>query len=105
MNRIIRKKNGGILLIEPLPRGYDDLKDGDGYVHLGKHHRVLLWASPKTDDTRLAKVIWDYNVKNRESVINKFYDDQYTEYLMETYGIRMKRFDITIKEYRTPDDF
>ncbi len=80
MNHITRKKNGGTLLIEPLPRGYDDLKDGDEYVHLGKHHRVLLWASIESDDERIGKVIWDYNVKDRARVINKFEEDEYTEF-------------------------
>jgi len=78
MNPIRRKKNGGTLLIEPLARGYDDLKEGDEYVHLGKHHRVLLWASIESDDERIGRVVWDYNVKDRARVISKFQEDEYT---------------------------
>lgn len=80
MNAIIRKKNGGTLLIEPLARGYDDLVDGDEYVHLGKHHRVLIWGSIESDDERIGKVIWDYNVKDRERVVNKFQENGYREF-------------------------
>jgi hypothetical protein len=78
MNPIRRKKNGGTLLIEPLARGYNDLKEGDEYVHLGKHHRVLLWASIESDDERIGRVVWDYNVKDRARVISKFQEVEYT---------------------------
>ena len=77
--RIKRKKNNGTLLIELLKNGFDDLKDGDEYVYLGKHNRVLLWASIESDDERIGKIIWDYNVKDRARVINKFNEDEYTE--------------------------
>lgn len=77
--RIKRKKNNGTLLIEPLKNGFDDLKDGDEYVYLGKYHKVLLWASIESDDDRIGKVIWDYNMKDRARVINKFNEDEYAE--------------------------
>ena len=77
--RIKRKKNNGTLLIEPLKNGFDDLKDGDEYVYLGKYHKVLLWASIESDDDRIGKVIWDYNMKDRARVINKFNEGEYAE--------------------------
>ena len=96
MNPIRRKKNGGTLLIEPLPRGYDDLNDGDEYVHLGKHHRVLLWCSIESDDERIGKVIWDYNVKERARVISKFQEDEYTEFKRQMRAVRKQ-----LNEYET----
>ena len=41
MKHINRRKNGGTMVIEPLENAYEDLKDGDEYVYLGKHNRIL----------------------------------------------------------------
>lgn len=75
MNHIKRKKNGGYIIIEPLRNGYEDLRDGDQYVYLGKHNRVLAWESPQTSILRMGRVIWDYNVKFRGWVIREHRDD------------------------------
>lgn len=86
INNIRRKKNGGDIIIEPLINGFDDLNDGDEYVYVGKHNKVLLWGSEKAKETDIAKVIWDYNVKNRYFVVNKFDEGEfqrYKEYISE----------------------
>lgn len=80
MNNIRRKKNGGDIIIEPLINGFEDLNDGDEYVHIGKHNKVLLWGSEIAKDTNIAKIIWDYNVKDRDKVVNKFVLSEYDNY-------------------------
>jgi len=88
MNHIRRKKNGGVLLIEPLEKGYNELKTGDEYVHLGERNKVLLWGSATADDDRIGKVIWDYGVKERERVVNSFDEKEYAEHI---YYMRVMR--------------
>lgn len=81
MNHIRRKKNGGVLLIEPLENGYTGLKTGDEYVHLGNHNKVLLWGSERADNDKIGKVIWDYGVNERERVVNRFDESEYAQYI------------------------
>lgn len=81
MKPILRKKNRGIMLIEPLEKGFFGLQDGDEYVHLGIHNHVLLWNSKEANDNKIGKVLWEYNVRRREEIINKFILSEYAEYL------------------------
>jgi hypothetical protein len=81
MNHIRRKKNGGVLLIEPLEKGYNGLNTGDEYVHLGERNKVLLWGSARADDEKIGKVIWDYGVKERESVVNRFDESEHNGHM------------------------
>lgn len=104
MKSIRRKKNGGDIIIEPLINGFKDLNDGDEYVYVGKHNKVLLLASEKTEDTNIAKVIWGYNIKNRNEVISKFVlsvHNGYKKYIYD-YGM-VNKFDI--KEHPNYEEF
>ena len=76
MNHIKRRKNGGDLILEPLKNGLNDLRDGEEYVYLGKHNRVLEWRSPQASILRIGRVIWDYNVKFRGWVICEHHYDR-----------------------------
>ena len=83
---IKRRKNGGDIILKPLENGFEDLKDGDEYVYLGKHNKVLLWRTEKAVDTNIAKVLWVYNVKDRDKIINKFEEEllqRYKTYFLE----------------------
>ena len=70
-NKIVARKNKGILILEKLDKGLyteDVFKHGDNYVYL-KGNRVLNWSSPHAKDREVAKVIWYYNVGDRKKVI------------------------------------
>lgn len=71
MKTIKRKKNGGHFLIEVLG-GYDEVNSGDILVKLGKGN-VILNVENKTEDYGIGRVIWDYNVKDKDTVIFKQY--------------------------------
>lgn len=71
MNQIIRTKNEGYLIIEVL-NSYEDLNDGDQYVFLGKHNKVLHATSRRTSLERMGRVIWDYGISKRDMVISRF---------------------------------
>ena len=71
MNQIIRTKNGGYLIIEVL-KDYKDINDGDEYVFLGKHNKVLQATSRRTSLERMGRVIWDYGIRKRDMVISRF---------------------------------
>lgn len=79
MKHIRIKKNGGVLLIEPLENGLSELKDGDEYVYLGKCNEVLCWESVTVDDERIGKVIWDYGVGAREMFVCGFDEVDYAQ--------------------------
>lgn len=70
-NRIVARKNKGILILEKLEKGlYTEgiFQHGDSFVYL-KGNRVLNWGSPHAKDREVAKVIWYYNVGDRKKVI------------------------------------
>jgi len=71
-NRIVARKNKGILILEKLENGLlsteNNLQIGDSYVHM-KGNRVLNWSSPYAKDDEVAKVIWYYNVGDKKKVI------------------------------------
>jgi hypothetical protein len=90
MRNISRRKNGGTILIEPLENSYEDLNDGDQYVYLGKHNRVLNKGSERTDDNRIGRVIWVYNVKDINKVVMPFDAMDYIEY--KKYLVMFKEF-------------
>jgi hypothetical protein len=89
MKNIRRKKNGGDIIIEPLINGFKDLNDGDEYVYIGKHNKVLLLGSEKAKETNIAKVLWGYNIKNRDQVIDKFALSVYDDYKKYIYDYEM----------------
>ena len=94
MKHINRRKNGGSMLIEPLENAYEDLKDGDEYVYLGKHNRVLNRGSKRTDDNKIGKVVWMYNVKDNYKVVamfDTFNYIQYKEYVVDFKGLIERR--------------
>ena len=70
MNHIVRKKNGGYLIVEVL-KDYKDINDGDEYVFLGKGTKVLQATSKRTSLERMGRVIWGYGIKNRDLVISR----------------------------------
>ena len=70
MNHIVRKKNGGYLIVEAL-KDYKDINDGDEYVFLGKYNKVLQATSRRTSLERMGRVIWDYGVSKRDMVISR----------------------------------
>lgn len=92
---IKRKKNGGDIIFKPLANGFVDLKHGDEYVYLGIHNKVLLWNTERAVNTHIAKVLWDYNVKDRDKVINKFDEELYQKY--ESYFLRYQMVMETMK--------
>lgn len=70
-NKIVARKNKGILILEKLDKGLytkDVFKHGDSFVYM-KGNRVLNWSSPHAKDREVAKVIWYYNVGDRKKVI------------------------------------
>jgi hypothetical protein len=76
-NRIVARKNKGILILEKLENGLHTggvFQHGDNYVYM-KVNRVLNWSSPYAKDNEVAKVIWYYNVGDKKKVICR-YDDQ-----------------------------
>jgi hypothetical protein len=77
MNHKLKKVDGGVVLTEEISV-YDDLNDGDEYVILGKNKRVVLSVSES--HFGLARVIWDYGVRNREKYVSKFRTDEYNSY-------------------------
>jgi hypothetical protein len=84
MNHIKIRKNGGVILIEPLEKGYEELKTGDEYVYLGYNNDVLPWRSMVADfshffDNKIGKVIWDYGVDERERVVKKFDESEHAK--------------------------
>lgn len=80
MKTIRRKKNGGVVLIQLLENGFDDLVDGDEYICLGKHNRILNLVSDKANNNDIGKIIWDYKVKDRKKVIGFFDIQSYVIY-------------------------
>lgn len=104
MKHINRRKNGGSMLIEPLENAYEDLNDGDEYVYLGKHNRVLNKGSERTDDNRVGRVVWMHNVKDNYKVVatfDTFNYIQYKEYLVDFKGLieNVLRSLITVTQY------
>lgn len=95
MRNISRRKNGGTILIEPLENSYEDLNDGDQYVYLGKHNRVLNRGSERTDDNRIGRVMWVYNVKDIDKVVMTFNILDYIDY--KEY---VTMFKSVLKEYK-----
>ena len=71
MNHIVRRKNDGYLIIEVL-NSYEDLRDGDRYVFLGKDNKVLQATSRRKSLERMGRVIWDYGIRKRDMVISRF---------------------------------
>jgi hypothetical protein len=70
-NRIIARKNKGILILDKLENGLHTggvLQHGDNYVHM-KGNRVLNWSSMSSRNVEVAKVIWYYNVGDKNKVI------------------------------------
>ena len=73
-NRIVARKNKGILILEKLENGLHTggvFQHGDSYVYM-KGNRVLNWSSPHAKDDEVAKVIWCYNVGNNKTVICRY---------------------------------
>ena len=73
-NRIVARKNKGILILEKLEKGLYTpgvFQHGDNYVHM-KGNRVLNWSSPHAKDNEVAKVIWYYNVGDKKKVICRY---------------------------------
>jgi len=64
---IERKKNGGILKIQPIT--YEELNVGDEYVYLGKNNVVLRVDSDSLDYFKIGKVISDTDVKDRKFIV------------------------------------
>ena len=86
-NRIIARKNKGILILEKLENGlYTEgiFQHGDSFVYL-KGNRVLNWGSPHAKDREVAKVIWYYNVGDRKKVIC-MYDKTMEEMIATSLG-------------------
>lgn len=101
---IKRKKNGGDIILKPLANGFTDLKDGDEYVYVGKHNRVLLWNTEKAVDTNIAKVLWDYNVKDRGKVMNKFDEELFQKY--KTYFLEYNRVnELDLKDHERYEEY
>lgn len=80
MKHINRRKNGGSMLIELLENAYEDLNDGDQYVYLGKHNRVLNKGSERTDESRIGRLMWAHNVKDVDKVVIPFNILDYIDY-------------------------
>ena len=82
-NRIVARKNKGILILEKLDKGlYTEgiFQHGDSFVYM-KGNRVLNWSSPHAKDNEVAKVIWYYNVGDRKKVICR-YDETMEEMII-----------------------
>lgn len=93
-NRIVARKNKGILILEKLEKGLYTrgvFQHGDNYVHM-KGNRVLNWSSIHAMDQDVAKVIWYYNVGDKKKVICMY--DKTMEEMIDTYRPLYEKHDI-----------
>jgi hypothetical protein len=93
-NRIVARKNKGILILEKLDKGLyteDVFKHGDSYVYM-KGNRVLNWSSMSSRDQEVAKVIWYYNVGDKKKVICMY--DKTMEEMINEYRPLYEKHDI-----------
>ena len=75
-NRILARKNKGILILEKPKNGLHTggvFQHGDNYVYM-KGNRVLNWSSMSSRDHEVAKVIWYYNVGDKNKVICVYHE-------------------------------